>query len=491
MSWLDEGTRRQRRHQILLALVAVWIAAAIWGRFKPLPRGFSVASPTYTVPTEQVRLLTDVTAVDAGGQRFTRQEIFDDVLALISGAKRFVVLDFFLFNEYRGPVTGTYRDLTAELTAALLDKRQAQPKVSVILITDPVNTVYGGAVSAELDGLRRAGVHVVMTNLNQLRDSNPWYSGMWDLTARWFGNRPGGKLLANPFQPSGRVSLRSWLALLNFKANHRKVVIADRGSDVVSLVTSFNPHTGSAANSNIAVEFTNGPWRELLASEQAVAAFSGSPFSIASDGLGTAMPTATSTVAVQVATEGKIARAIEQQLSRARSGDEIDALVFYLADRGIVQALIDAAQRGAEIRVILDPNKDAFGRVKDGSPNRSIAMELMLRSGTRLSVRWYDTHGEQAHSKMFLIRKFDGTATLITGSANWTKRNLRDLNLETNVVISGSSSADLLHSATELFATLWSNSGGTYTTEYATYRDESLFRNARVRFMERTGMCSW
>ncbi|MDD5109884.1 MAG: phospholipase D-like domain-containing protein [Patescibacteria group bacterium] len=491
MGWLDEGTRRQRRHQLLLLLVIVWLGMAAWGRFKPLPRGISTASPVYDVPTAQVRLLADVTAVDASGNRFTRQEIFDAVRAMISGAKRFVVLDFFLFNEYRGPVPGAYRDLTAELTAALLDKRTAQPDVPIVLITDPVNTVYGGAAAPELERLKSAGVQVVMTDLNQLRDSNPWYSGAWDFTARWLGNRPGGKLLANPFQSSTRVSLRSWLALLNFKANHRKVVIADRGSDVVSLVASFNPHTGSVENSNVAVEFTNGPWRELISSEQAVAAFSGSPFSVPSDGLGTAAGAATSTVAVQIATEGKIARAIEQQLSHAGFGDEVDVLMFYLADRGIVQALIDAAERGAEIRVILDPNKDAFGRVKDGSPNRSIAMELMLRSGTHLSVRWYDTHGEQAHSKMFLVRKADGTATLITGSANFTKRNLRDLNLETDVVVSGGRDADPLRRASDLFATLWGNSGATYTTEYATYRDESVFRSLRVRFMERAGMCSW
>lgn len=494
MGWFDEGTKRQRRRRILLAAVVVWIASATYARFKPLPAGLSVASPAVAVPADQIRLLADLTGVSEGGVPFGNQEIFDEVLALIRGAQRFVVLDFFLFNQYRGAEGRSQRDLTGELLAALLEKRRAAPSVAVIFITDPINTAYGGDRSPELEQLRQAGVTVVTTNLRKLRDPNPLYAGLWRLTARWFGNRPGGRLLPHPFASGQRVSVRSWLSLLNFKANHRKVVVADRGQNVVSLVTSFNPHTASSAHTNLAVEFVNGPWRELLSSEQAVAAFSGQPFDVATGGLGAGVApadTATSTPTVQVVSEGKIAESLQAALQTAGSGDTVYLGMFYLADRKVVAAIQGAARRGALTKVILDPNRDAFGRRKDGLPNRPVGAELMLRSSSRLLVRWYDTHGEQAHLKLLLVRRASGPSTLITGSANFTKRNLRDLNLETDVVVTGPPETPAFRRAEQLFEQLWSNTGGRYTTEYATYRDESFLRHLRYRFMEWSGLSSW
>ena len=53
----------------------------------------------------------------------------------------------------------------------------------------------------------------------------------------------------NPFgcEP---VTVRSWLAILNLKANHRKVAIADDGTELRALITSANPHDGSSAHTN-------------------------------------------------------------------------------------------------------------------------------------------------------------------------------------------------------------------------------------------------
>ena len=66
----------------------------------------------------------------------------------------------------------------------------------------------------------------------------------------------------------------------------------------------------------------------------------------------------------------------------------------------MIQALIAAAKRGVAVRVILDPNKDAFGRTKNGIPNRSVATELAAASDGAIKVRWFRTHGEQFHSKL-------------------------------------------------------------------------------------------
>ncbi len=73
------------------------------------------------------------------------------------------------------------------------------------------------------------------------------------------------------------------------------------------------------------------------------------------------------------------------------------------------------------VRVLLDPNKDAFGRQKNGIPNRQVASELHAAG---IPIRWCDTHGEQNHSKM-IVKYNDQQAELIVGSANFTARNLK------------------------------------------------------------------
>ncbi len=55
--------------------------------------------------------------------------------------------------------------------------------------------------------------------------------------------------------------------------------------------------------------------------------------------------------------------------------------MFYLSERQIIKALIAAQQRGVQVRVLLDPNKDAFGREKNGIPNRQVAAELTCCRG--------------------------------------------------------------------------------------------------------------
>ena len=153
------------------------------------------------------------------------------------------------------------------------------PSLSVLLLTDPINDVYGGAPSPALAELRKAGIEVVVTDLERLRDSNPLYSSLWRMLAAVVGQPPsGGGTMPIPFEPATApsITLRSWLALLNFKANHRKLIVADReDGTLVALVTSANPHDASSAHSNVALRFTGALAGDIVASEMAVARFSG------------------------------------------------------------------------------------------------------------------------------------------------------------------------------------------------------------------------
>ena len=192
---------------------------------------------------------------------------------------------------------------------------------------------------------------------------------------------------------------------------------------------------------------------------------------------------------IQVVTEEAIADAAEAMIGAAGATDKLDLAMFYLADRSIVRALKAAAERGVAIRVILDPNKDAFGREKNGMPNRQVARELVAAG---VPVRWAMTRGEQMHAKMLLVKRADGTAELLLGSANFTRRNIRNYNLETDVRVAGRMSAPALADASDYVERLWTNTGDrVFTVGYETFRDDSRWRVFRYRFQEATGLCTW
>ena len=88
--------------------------------------------------------------------------------------------------------------------------------------------VAGSEPEAELlcSVLRGAGIEVVMTDLRRLRDPNPVYSAFWRVFVRPFGSSTRG-WVPSPMGRGHKVTIRSYLEALNFKANHRKTLIAD------------------------------------------------------------------------------------------------------------------------------------------------------------------------------------------------------------------------------------------------------------------------
>ena len=141
------------------------------------------------------------------------------------------------------------------------------------------------------------------------------------------------------------------------------------------------------------------------------------------------------------------------------------------------------------MRLILDPNKDAFGRQKDGVPNRPVANELVTASGGKIEVRWYRTHGEQFHTKLALITHGDMLVASL-GSANLTRRNIANYNLEANVALQMRLVTPLAREMLGYFDRLWTNNGESttqYTASFGAYKDEDGARYWRYRFMEATG----
>ena len=467
----------------LLLLLAVIISCALWHRYKPLPHG--LAMDTMALPANNLALLVDDTWETTAGTRGIRQEIFDEMFRLISQAERYVVVDMFLFNDFLGAGSEPFRPLAEQLTQVLIAKRTEQPTVPVLLITDPINTLYGGLKSPHLERLKQAGVTVVITPLGPLRDSNPSWSGFWRSCCQWAGNNAEGGWLPNPMGP-GNVTLRSYLTLLNFKANHRKTLIVDEGDQWTGLVTSANPHDGSSAHSNIALRFSGPAAQALLESELRVLDMAGIPRPTLPSWEST--HTVAEDAALQVLTESAIRDALLDTIGRSVAGDQLDISVFYLSHRPLIQALKHARQRGVSVRVLLDPNKDAFGRQKNGIPNRQVGAEFHKRD---MAVRWCNTRGEQCHTKMLMLTQGE-QSELILGSANFTRRNLDDLNMETSVRLVAPAAHPVMHGAREAFLRRWENRNGEkHSLEYAAYADEAIWKKGLYRVMEFSGWSSF
>ena len=191
---------------------------------------------------------------------------------------------------------------------------------------------------------------------------------------------------------------------------------------------------------------------------------------------------------MQLLTEKAIYDAVLKMIQSAKSEEHLDMAMFYLSERNIIEALKQAKQRGVNIRIMLDPNKDAFGRQKNGIPNRQVASEL---NAVGIPIRWCDTHGEQCHSKMLL--KYNAQqAELMLGSANFTARNLKNYNLETDMRVLGSAQAQVFKDAAQYFDAAWSNANGRQiTVDYAKYADESKVKYWLYRFMEWSGLSTF
>ncbi len=484
--------------------MSILLVAGLYGAYLPLPPELGMYGTRYTLSEADVEFLVDETYVDANGVRVAEQTIFDEVMAMISGAEELIVVDMFLWNSFQGASPENHRALSQELTNSLIQKKASQPDIDIVVISDPLNTVYNGQRSAQFDSLAEAGIPVILTNLGALRDSNPLYSAWWRAFLQWpdvahqkiLGTPYTFRWLPNLLDANGEaVPLRSYLKLFNFKANHRKLIVADapsaQGRDIVSLVTSANPHDGSSLHSNVALKVHGGVWRDLLTSEAMVAKLAGQPFVAIDQFENLATAEDQGEVGVTVLTEKAILKKVIELIDVTESGDTIELAMFYLSEDAIIESLNEAAVRGVQVRIILDPNKDAFGREKNGVPNRPVAAYLREQTNNAIDIRWCTTTGEQCHSKMLLV-KTDNQHFLLLGSANYTRRNLNNLNLETNLLVDSARPSQAHLAAAAYFERMWNNEAGRqYTTTYEQYEDTALTKRLLWRIMENTGLSTF
>ncbi|WP_078577419.1 phospholipase D family protein [Salipaludibacillus agaradhaerens] len=473
----------------IILYITLTIGFAIYGYVKPLPDNISIEGTVYE--TNHIDFLYDLTYRTEEGIEQQEHVIFNTMHDMISDAEEFIIVDMFLFNDDYPRDDELYPPLSSSLADALIQKLQESPETTIIVITDPINTFYGSYTPDHIKEMEKAGITVILTDLTELRDSNPTFSGIWRSTFQWFGHSENGGWLPNAFSPdSPDVTLRSYLELINFKANHRKIMITEKEG----IISSANAHDASANHSNIAFTVQGDIINDLIATEKAVAVMSGVDPTIfdgmRAETLDGEVDLGEDRYELQLLTEGKIKEHILLELEKASKGDIVNIGMFYLSDRDIISHLLKASERGVTINLILDANKDAFGHEKNGVPNRPVAHELIEESGGHINIRWYHTVGEQYHAKFVYIEKQD-EAVMIGGSANLTKRNIDDINLETNIKVTGSPNSDFMLDVSHYFDRLWGNEDGLYTVDYDTLADESRIKKWMYLFQEWSGLSSF
>lgn len=481
-------SKKQIAIKVILIILILYVFVFLFNIIKPLPEGISIEGTIYNISDEDIEFLYDLTYLNESGDKVLEQEIFKNVFSLIDNATKFIVIDMFLFNtDYTEKEP--YVKLTTIIKDKLIEKKKAYPNIQIYFTTDEINNFYGSYTSDEILTLRENGINVIITDLTKLRDSNPIYSAFWRIFFRPFGTSGNGNFKHLLGNENKKVTLRSILKLINTKANHRKVIVADNNNNIYSIITSANPHEASSAHSNIAFLIKEDIWRDLIKAEQAVADFSEGKVSLRDTSF-VSVEDGLKNIEVQLLTEGKIRSNLINDIDYTFKGESIDIAMFYLSDRKIINSILKASKRGVNIRLILDPNKDAFAREKNGIPNRQVAYELVEKSNDKIKIRWYNTKGEQFHTKLIIIRKQNKTIIYL-GSANLTKRNIGNLNLEADVKISSPNDKKIVNEINLYFKRIWENENGNYTTPFEEYQDTSLFKYYLYRLQEFSGFSSF
>jgi hypothetical protein len=419
-----------------LALLVAWLALVFWNSAKPLPPGTHIVSQTSRLSESDVDFLHGPTL---------RQEMLARDMSAIDRAEQLIVLD-------RSPVD-------RELAQHLLSRKHARPNLKIVLVTDPGNQVFGGTPAQYLVALEQAGIIVARVRLERLRDSNPLYSGLWRLLLGWW---------SEPFdEVPGQVTLTSWSRMRNSKADQRQLVVADDGSGGWTAI--LGPGGATAA-----LIVRGSLARAMIASELQIAAWSTDD-----DRLPSAPPMdlrGVGSIDARFLTEGGIEAALLDAIAASGRDDQICIAVENLSDRRLIAASLAAAARGARVQVLLDRN---------GVPNHAAAGELLRDGGGRVEVRWYAT-GQAASSPRLLAVRHRNDLWLNLGSANFTRRNLGDLNLEAGVELRMPARAGTARAVNDYFAEIWSGADReTHTAE------ESPAAYWRYRFAEATGLSSF
>ena len=145
----------------------------------PMPEGCNLLSPYFSYT--DVDLLVDRTYHDeATGENILEHEILETIIQEVESAETFLIIDLFLWNEWQGRFSeNDGQELTPlgnNLAEAIIEKRKTNPEMPILIVTDPINRLYGGNDPQFFQAFEELGIPVVYTDLYKLPDSNKIYS---------------------------------------------------------------------------------------------------------------------------------------------------------------------------------------------------------------------------------------------------------------------------------------------------------------------------
>lgn len=444
--------------------------------------GLSIKSNIYNA--DNVEFFYDLN-YEKDGKRVFERQIWDQAYKVLDESKEFFLMDIFVFNDFLGkgvrekiePI-----DIATEFSEKILEKRKKDPNVDIYLILDESNTFYGAFDNPTHKKLEEAGVKIGYIDISKMRDPLPLYSKPWRLFIQPFGNAKNKGKTKNPvYEGTDKVTIRSILRALNAKANHRKLIMNEN----TAILTSANPHAEGSKHSNVAFKFSSPILDEIYKAEQASAKITKKDGSLKRNLPNRTFNIPESTndkIKLQYFTEGKTAKDISKELANTIAGEKVVIAQFFLSDRGIINDIRKAAKRGVKFEIILNNSNAGF-------PNKAAAGELMKyarKHNYDIQVKFYNKVEEMYHVKMLSILKNDHLITY-GGSTNFTRRNMRDYNLENELKIISHYDQQFSKSILDYYDRLWNNRDGIFTLDYDDHKNEKIMNDLLFRFVEING----
>ena len=447
----------------------------------------------------------------------------------------------FLFNDLYNKDKEHFPEFAKEYTERLVKKQKENPNLKVYILADENNNFYGAFEHPFITSMKNAGINVIIVNIFKLKDTFPWYSPFWRTFIKPMENPQNKGWITNFYGDMWpKLTIRNLLRALNVKADHKKVFLNEK--EVV--VSSANIHDPSYFHENIAI-YTDGPIvKDVLHNLQLVAKFSDSEINVdgsdrrmenimnssSNDKTETDEKTLNSenqkennvkqinneeneqnvkektsinseknsitdteghTYKIQYLTEGAIGKHLDEDIDSLKAGDELLMGMYFLADKGVIDRLIKAANRGVKIRIIFDRSRDAFGMSTNGLPNKPVSKKLKKKTKGKIEIKWYFTNNEQYHTKITLMKKTDGNVIINAGSANLIKKNIRGYIMDANFRILTTQDSKISKDIYEYFDRLWENKDGLFTLNFDDEPTTGGFSDFMYKILDATQLGSF
>lgn len=529
-----------RKNSIKKYLVAGIIAFTVsCSTIKTPPLGINYESPIRE--TENAEFHYDLTYLDKDGNIQYDRNLWDATYKVIDNAKDYLIVEMFLFNDLYNKDKEHFPEFAKEYTERLVKKQKENPNLKVYILADENNNFYGAFEHPFITSMKNAGINVIIVDIFKLKDTFPWYSPFWRTFIKPMGNPQNKGWITNFYGDMWpKLTIRNLLRALNVKADHKKVFLNEK--EVV--VSSANIHDPSYFHENIAI-YTDGPIvKDVLHNLQLVAKFSDSEINVdgsdrrmenimnsgSNDKIETDEKTLNSenqkennvkqinneeneqnvkektsinseknsitdteghTYKIQYLTEGAIGKHLDEDIDSLKAGDELLMGMYFLADKGVIDRLIKAANRGVKIRIIFDRSRDAFGMSTNGLPNKPVSKKLKKKTKGKIEIKWYFTNNEQYHTKITLMKKTDGNVIINAGSANLIKKNIRGYIMDANFRILTTQDSKISKDIYEYFDRLWENKDGLFTLNFDDEPTTGGFSDFMYKILDATQLGSF